>query len=193
MHCVSLAIISRLSRFHPPTVGTNWPILCWRAVKHHTNKQTICCTTCDRPVRPMCVTIKRTMRGAVAHPETCVRGHHMPIYRVIFGNITQSMGKKHIPGRRRLYPRWGEYLLLKLNLATRHLQYESIIIKDGSTFRDSPFRIRRSHRSSAVVPDTSSLSNSWGSSRGRPRHRVLVDRTAQDDSTDLLLLKIIQY
>ena len=37
MHCVSLAILSRLSRFHPPTVGTNWPILCWRAVKHQTN------------------------------------------------------------------------------------------------------------------------------------------------------------
>ena len=41
MHCVSLAILSQLSRFHPPAVGTNWPILCWRAVIHQTNKGTI--------------------------------------------------------------------------------------------------------------------------------------------------------
>ena len=40
MHCLSLAILSQLSRFHPSAVGTNWPILCWRAVKHQTNKQT---------------------------------------------------------------------------------------------------------------------------------------------------------
>ena len=38
MHCVSLAILSQWSRFHPPTVGTNWPIQCWHAVKHQTNK-----------------------------------------------------------------------------------------------------------------------------------------------------------
>ena len=25
MHCISLAILSRLSRFHPSAVGTNWP------------------------------------------------------------------------------------------------------------------------------------------------------------------------
>ena len=36
--CVSLAILSQLSRFQPPAVGTNWPILCWCAVKHQTNK-----------------------------------------------------------------------------------------------------------------------------------------------------------
>ena len=39
MHCLSLAILSHLSRFHSSAVGTNWPILCWRAVKHQTNKQ----------------------------------------------------------------------------------------------------------------------------------------------------------
>ena len=32
---------SQLSRFHPPAVGTNGPILCRRAVKHQTNKQSI--------------------------------------------------------------------------------------------------------------------------------------------------------
>ena len=40
MHGVSLAILSQLSRIHPPAVGTNWPILCWRAVKHQTNTKT---------------------------------------------------------------------------------------------------------------------------------------------------------
>ena len=39
MYCVSLAILSHQSRFHPPAVGTNWPIQCWRAVKHQINKQ----------------------------------------------------------------------------------------------------------------------------------------------------------
>ena len=39
MHCLSLAILSHLSRFHPPAFGTNGPILCWRAIKHQTNKQ----------------------------------------------------------------------------------------------------------------------------------------------------------
>ena len=43
MHCLLLAILSHLSRFHPPAVGTNWPILCWRAVKHQTNKPAGCC------------------------------------------------------------------------------------------------------------------------------------------------------
>ena len=28
-----------LSRFHPPAVNTNWPIVCWRAVEHQTCKQ----------------------------------------------------------------------------------------------------------------------------------------------------------
>jgi len=41
MHCCLVGHpYSQWSRFHPPAVGTNWPILRWRAVKHHTNEQT---------------------------------------------------------------------------------------------------------------------------------------------------------
>ena len=38
MHCLSVAILRHLRRFHPTAVGTNWPILCLRSVKHQTNK-----------------------------------------------------------------------------------------------------------------------------------------------------------
>ena len=41
INVVFLLLLSRLSWFHPPTIGTNWPFLCWRAVKHQTNKQAL--------------------------------------------------------------------------------------------------------------------------------------------------------
>jgi len=39
MHCISLAILSRLSRFPSPAVGTNWPICVDVPLKHQSINQ----------------------------------------------------------------------------------------------------------------------------------------------------------